>query len=296
MVAAGAKWLRTDIDWWLVQPQRDVFDWSLVDRVVNAASARGLQIVGMIGYTPPWARPSHPGPDDKFPPDNPQDYANFATAASARYVAAVNVWEVWNEPNISAFWEPAPNVAAYTTLLQAAYPAIKAGNPNAAVITAGTSPANDGFGTDVNPVTFLNGIYENGGGDSFDAVTHHPSTYPDLCTSPWAGGDWRNNSCSGVVPELRQAILDHGQDKQVWATEMGAPAPWQSMTVEFLADYIRDAYGWWRQQDYTGPLIWYTYRDHGTDPTDIDDNSGVTYHDFSPKDPALTAITEALHK
>src|SRR3981081_2995852 len=42
IASTGAQWLRFDFDWASAQPAPGVFDWSLIDRVVNAARARGL--------------------------------------------------------------------------------------------------------------------------------------------------------------------------------------------------------------------------------------------------------------
>src|SRR5690349_4676089 len=72
MVATGATWLRTDVDWWLTQPSGPTaFDWGPVDRVINAARARGLRVIGMIGYTPPRRAPRPPGPTASNPPPTP---------------------------------------------------------------------------------------------------------------------------------------------------------------------------------------------------------------------------------
>jgi polysaccharide biosynthesis protein PslG len=296
MVAAGATWLRTDVDWWRIQPDGPSdFDWGPVDRVIEAARARGLRVIGMIGYTPPWARPRSTGSSDKYPPTDVSDYANFARAVARRYEPlGVRHWEVWNEPNVSAFWKPKPNPADYTALLKAAYPAIKSADPGATVITAGTSPAIDlPDGSDVMPVTFLEGIYAAGGGGYFDAVAHHPSNYPNLPTKPEA--DYRDNSFAGIVPKLHETMQAHGDGaKKIWATEMGAPAPYGDITVDFLAAYIRDAYRAWADWSFVGPLIWYSYRDQGTNPTDVEDHFGVVYENYSAKEPALSTITEVL--
>ena len=296
MVATGATWLRTDVDWWLTQPSGPTqFDWGPVDRVINAARARGLRVVGMIGYTPPWARPPATGTDDKYPPTNPADYANFARAVALRYgPLGVKHWEIWNEPNISMFWKPKPNAGQYAALLKAAYAAVKAADPGATVISAGTSPAIDlPDGSDVMPVTFLEGIYAAGGGGSFDAVAHHPSNYPNMPTKPEA--DYRNNSFAGIIPKLHDSMQAHGDGaKKIWGTEMGAPAPWSGMTPNFLAAYIRDAYTAWDDWSFVGPLIWYTYRDHGTSPSEIEHHFGVVYANFSPKEPALSSMKEML--
>jgi hypothetical protein len=66
------------------------------------------------------------------------------------------------------------------------------------------------------------------------------------------------------------------------------------MTTDFLAAYIRDAYTTWKSWSFVGPLIWYTYRDHGTNASDIEDHFGVVYSNYSPKEPALSAIKQML--
>ncbi|MGZ4677541.1 MAG: hypothetical protein ACXV8Y_13495, partial [Acidimicrobiia bacterium] len=59
VVAAGARWTSIDVDWNSIQPDDEFgFDWSVTDRVVREAATRGLHVVGMLAYSPPWARPS----------------------------------------------------------------------------------------------------------------------------------------------------------------------------------------------------------------------------------------------
>src|SRR5437016_4846215 len=82
-------------------------------------------------------RPGAGGSADKrVPPRNLQDYADALKWSAARW-KSVQAWEVWNEPNAAEFLNPA-DPAAYTRLLKASYPAVKAGNPAAKVVFAGT--------------------------------------------------------------------------------------------------------------------------------------------------------------
>ncbi|MGZ6801078.1 MAG: beta-xylosidase, partial [Mycobacteriaceae bacterium] len=54
--AAGVTWLRMDIDWSSIQGSGSgSFDWANTDRVVNAARARGMEVDGIVDYTPGWA-------------------------------------------------------------------------------------------------------------------------------------------------------------------------------------------------------------------------------------------------
>jgi hypothetical protein len=55
--ATGAKWVRIDFPWSVLEPSPGVYDWTHVDRVVGAASARGLKVLALPAYTPAWARP-----------------------------------------------------------------------------------------------------------------------------------------------------------------------------------------------------------------------------------------------
>lgn len=121
MAATGAQWIRFDFDWGKLEPSKGSYNWSRIDRAVNAAQSRGLKVIGMIGYTPDWARPA--GTTDKTPPTNMDDYANFTRAVVQRYAPkGVKHWEVWNEPNIVVFWHPQPNVGQYVAMLKKSIP------------------------------------------------------------------------------------------------------------------------------------------------------------------------------
>jgi hypothetical protein len=291
--ATGATYLRIDVYWADIERQPGTFDWATTDRIVNGARSRGLKVLGILDYSPTWARPR--GTDDHHPPSNPADYADFSRAAVERYAPqGVRDWEIWNEPNLARFWKPRPNPSAYAALLAAAYPAIKSADPGATVVTGGLSPATDDTdGSAIAPVTFLEGVYAADGGGKFDAVGHHPSNYPYMPMKPES--EYNNNAFGGVTPVLHQTMQAHGDGaKRIWGTEMGAPTPYDGMTVDYLAAYIREAYSAWGRWSFTGPLIWYAFRDAGTNRDDVEDHFGVTYADLRPKAPALSAITSAL--
>lgn len=292
IVAAGAAWIRVDFDWWKIQPYAGSWDWAVTDHVVTEARARGLQVLGMVGYTPPWARPA--GTTDKHPPSNPADYANFARGVAEHYAPmGVHTFEIWNEPNMSMFFQPVPSPSKYTALLKAAYPAIKAVDPGATVISGGLSPAPDSpSGQQIAPVTFLEGVYAAGGRGFFDAVGHHPSNYPHMPLTYQP--DYNDNAFGGVTPVLHQTMVDNGDGaKRIWATEMGAPTV-QNMTPDYVARYLEEAYMAWESWSYTGPLFWYSYRDAWYEPGEVEANFGLVRTDGTPKEPALSAYTAAV--
>jgi hypothetical protein len=295
MAAAGATYARIDVDWWAVQGGGPTsWDWSPIDRLVDGIRARAMRVLGILDYTPPWARPA--GTSGKHPPTNVADYANFVTAAVSRYFPrGVRDWEVWNEPNTHWFWEPSPDPAAYTALLKAAYPAIKAIDPGATVVTGGLSPAPDAAdGSLMSPVAFLQGVYASGGRGYFDAVGHHPSNWPYMPLRP-EPSSYNDNAFGGVAPVLYQTMQANGDGaKKIWATEMGAPTPWQGSDANYLSAYLVEAFTAWDNWAFTGPLIWYSYRDGGTDLGDVEQHFGVVSRDFTPKGTALVTVTALL--
>src|SRR5690242_17365731 len=129
----GASWLRILIDWNRIEPVKGQYDWSYVDGLVGAARAHNLKVLGVIAFTPPWARPA--GTYFSYPPVNAADYGQFSAAVVRRYGDRVSSWELWNEPNLPQFFGYLVdnNFARYTELVKAAYPAIKAVQPASTV-------------------------------------------------------------------------------------------------------------------------------------------------------------------
>ncbi len=135
----GAPRLRTDLTWSLVEPMRGQRDFRAVDRLFAEAKAAGVAIDPILDYGNPWATKG--ARDDKYPPDDPADFAAFAAAAAARYGDRVAGFEIWNEPNAGfRFWKSAPagDPIGYARLLAAAAAAIHAAVPSAKVAFAGT--------------------------------------------------------------------------------------------------------------------------------------------------------------
>lgn len=293
MKDAGARWIRMDVNWAVIQAGGpSSYGWAPFDRVAAAARARGLSVLAEIVYTPSWARPA--GAPAESPPANLDDYARFAAAAAAHYAPlGVHAYEIWNEPNNASFWRPRADVVRYTAMLRAAYPAIKAADPGAVVVTGGMSPAVDD-GRNVAPLTFLRGIYANGGKAFFDAVGHHPYCYPAYAGDAQAWSAWYQ--MYGTSPSLRSIMADNGDSgKQIWATEFGAPTggPEGAFVAEQVqAAMLTRAFDLFPTYDWAGPMFWYSGRDLGTAPDTSENFYGILRHDFSTK-PAYAAYAAA---
>jgi len=286
LAAMGARWIRVDVKWDVIQyGGPDSFDFSRYDALASAASARGFRILGTLAYVPRWARSD--ACKDSFPcaPRNPAEYAGWAEATVAHFRGRIRHWEIWNEPNISGFWRPKPNAASYTALLKAAYPRIKAANPDAVVLAGATSPApNDG--TQIDEVTFLEQVYAAGGGGNFDAWSHHPYTHPAPPGNVHPDSAWYQ--IYGAKPNIRDTMTANGDGaKQVWGTEYGPPTAGSpgSVSEATQAQWVTKAYSLWTSYDWAGPLFWYADRDQLPPGASGDawNYYGLLHEDFSPK-------------
>ncbi len=260
-------------------------------------------MIGSLAYSPPWARRVVCAGTSHCLPAHAADFARFAGAAAARYGAgatdpdrrgSVRVWQIWNEPNHFPFVQPRVDVAGYTTMLRLAYAQIKAVDAGSTVLAGATSPAaDDPTGIDMSPVTFLRGIYANGGGGSFDAFSHHPYTFPD---SPLDPAPWNAFTQTQSLHDVMTARGDGA--KKIWATESGAGTGTDPKAVSATrqAQLLHDYYTGWNGEyrSFTGPLLWFSVRDSGTDPADIYANFGVLRHDFTAK-PARATLVALLH-
>ncbi|MDY6996156.1 MAG: cellulase family glycosylhydrolase [Actinomycetota bacterium] len=253
VAATGASWLRVLFDWNLIEPSKGQYQWAVVDRIVDAAAARDLRVLGNIAFTPGWAR----GPQSFFtaPPDNPDDFGAFATAVVEHFGSRVSDWEIWNEPNLPLFWGFQGNAAPrYTELLKAAYVAIKDAQPSSTVVSAGLSRAVGGH----SPPSFMTQMYAAGAKGYFDAAAMHPYVFPGgLAVDPENG--W---SDVGRVREVMVANGDGG--KKIWMTEFGAPTSdpgAEGVSQQQQARQITDILWAASELPYSGPAFIYSIRD-----------------------------------
>src|SRR4051812_545275 len=289
--AMGATWVRVPFNWVTLEMHgRGQYNWGPGDAIVDEANARHLRVLAVVSYTPGWARPAgRPGTD---PPTDLDDYARFMRAAATRYSPrGVHHWEVWNEPNLDSMWTPQPNAAKYTALLKKAYPAIKQADPRAVVLSAGLSPGYDApDGSQIAPLTFVQRIYGNGGGPYFDAIGHHPSTYPYRSTYR---ASWSAFQQTATMFNIMRA---HGDaQKKIWATEIGFPTGTNPRAVSEAnqASYLLESLRTWTRYAYTGPVFVYSMRDEGPNRADHYQNFGLV-RTSGTANPASLVLRRAL--
>lgn len=304
--AAGMTWARVQVTWYTVQAtEGGPYSWQEYELLFNAMRANGITPIALLTTTPPWERNpnclSTGGWETACPPMKVDGFAEFAAAAARRFPEEV-VWEVWNEPNLRAFWQPSPDVAHYTKLLVATYDAIKAVDPDATVISGGLTLA---LNTDesVPPVDFLEGIYANGGAGKFDGLGWHPYLSRESGEALPPPGEPDPASAwfqmYGTPTSARSLMIENGDgDKKIWVTEFGNHTSTSSVlsaTDEEHAAVMGAAVREWSSYDWAAAFCFYTYRDsqeYGA--SDISEAYfGLWRVDYSPK-PAVATISEAI--
>ena len=276
----SGSWVRLPLDWGIVGIGPDEYNWGYFDSLVNAASANGLRVLGLISNTPFWARTE--GAQLLFPSSPPKDYGQFgafAAAAASRYAGRINAWEVWNEPNLPLFMGFADNKAVrYTGMLKAAYPAIKGANPGATVVAAGLSPLE---GQD-SPPGFLQQMYDAGAKGSFDAAAAHPYVFPGGLAAD------SNNGWSDVLRMHDVMVANGDGGKKIWLTEMGASTsdiPGDGVSQQEQAKQIVDVLGAAAAVGWAGPAFIHAVRDlNSANRNDREANYGALLtSDWQPK-------------
>lgn len=287
LTAMHVTWVRVDFEWPTIEGNHGKFDWAYTDAVVKEASARRLNVLGILSHTPAWARPASTTTSN--PPDHVSDFAEFARATVARYSPlGVHTWEIWNEPNVSAFWQPAPDANRYGELFRAAATTMRAVDPVATLLIGGLTSGGDlADGSRISQAKYVEQLYGNGTAQAADAIAVHPYSFAWPHAHAVIGG-------LDDVPALHQIMERHGDGgKNVWITEFGVPTGTASDAVsdKDQAATIMHARKLVQKWSWTGPLIYYELRDGGTNPAIDEENFGVVRKDLSLK-PAGEALIQ----
>lgn len=308
-VEVGAKWVRADLSWEDIQPDSpSLYQWDRFDRVVKAARVRGLTVLAVLAYTPPFARSSVCATSPSCAPVDPAAFAAFATKAAARYTPkGVTSWEIWNEPNID-FWEPSPDPVAYTKLLRLTSKAIRQVAPRATLLMGGLAAvATDPKKHYISQSSFLTAVSKLGGNKLVDAISYHPYTYPYLPSAKTTFGT-AFEKISSTTTNLVAILAKYGTpDLPVWITETGAPTNGPGLasdgvnipvgtthvTEGFQASIAADTVSAAAANPHVGAVFWYADRDSGTNRAQRSRFFGLRRLDGTPK-PAFAALRLAV--
>lgn len=203
------------------------FNWSTVDDYVSTSQAAGQSIVATIWPYATWDQsgtysPLSDAQIEGFPhlgsyrhaPVDTAAYQTFVTAMVERYdgdgvddmpglAAAIETWEVSNEPSLTlpVFFDG--TASEYVALLQSTYEAVKAADADAVVVNGGMA------GGHQDALDYWTTVFGLGGGSYFDVFSFHSISQ---------GMDLN-------LPTVQAFLSGLGVSKPVWITEVEFEAP-----------------------------------------------------------------------
>jgi hypothetical protein len=215
---SGARWLREELMWSVVEPRRGARRWATYDRLFAAAARRGLRVLPLLSDTPAWARTSG------GLPTRSAAYGAYVRDAVARYGPDGAFWrahprfdralaptwfELWNEPYLTGREVDDPTAAArYAALARAGVAGGRAADPDARFLVAlDTSAAG------------RTGVVERWLGRVLAADPDFLSRADGVAVHPYniALGLGQN-----TLDELHAALDAHGAGAlPIWVTEIG---------------------------------------------------------------------------
>jgi hypothetical protein len=225
-VETGVTRIREDLEWWLVEPSNDEWDWSKPDLMYEEAAKRGLSILPIPESPPCWAVVGQTNCSQR-PILLASEYAEFVGEAAARYGPGGDFWdahpnldgslssryiEILNEP----YWERAGGILTpygYANIYKAAVIAGRAANPSTRYLIASATGGSNG-------VEWLAGVYsaEPAIGTYIDGIAVHP--YPGSHGINYAPATITDESFLNAKINYEQWVA-RGVNKPVWITEVG---------------------------------------------------------------------------
>ncbi len=299
--ATGVGLLREHVYWARIERAPGVFDFNGMSALVERATARGMTILPVLTMTPQFYSTRPAGlANDGWPPRDPSTMVRFTYELAKRYgtlgsywgcvapgvlcrrpYRPIRAWQVWNEPDLLAWWRTGVDPAAYTRLLRYAFLGLKLGDPNAEVVLGGLSIRA------LRPGGFLEQIYDHGAAPFFDTLALHPYAV----------------SVGGVVTHIRRArgIAEAKNDGGVplrvseYGFATGGSRPWTTTPdcqAALLAATTRELAARRTELRLRG-IIQLQWQDRPGPPNLWPNFAGLLYVDGSAK-PALAAFTGAV--
>ena len=242
--ALGIDWVREEITASAVHGSVDGrYHWGAYDRVINAEIAAGIHVLGLLDYSNSWGYASHAVMPPADMAGTSADFAAFAAAAARHFRGRIRYWQVWNEPDLSVYWQPKPSAGDYAVLLSAAYRAIKAVSPSDRVVLAGTS------GVDL---SFIRAVARRT--SDFDVLAVHP---------------YREQPETDLLRQVRALRSFH---RPIWFTEIGWPGGNACLVCSTESEQAADLVRLYSLAIAAGVqrVFWYDLRDdaRGVSPTE----------------------------
>jgi hypothetical protein len=180
----GIGLIRQTFHWKSIETAPGVYDWSTYDAYMAATASHGIAVLPILFEPPAFRAPS--SSRGTYPPTNYADIGAFGAAVARRYGPNGSFWaenpavpkvpitayQIWNEPNLRAYWPSGQNPKGYAKLLKAAAAGIRAADPRAEIVTAGLPDSK--LSKPLDAYSYVQGLLAAGAGKSFNTLALNP--------------------------------------------------------------------------------------------------------------------------
>lgn len=290
---AGVNLLRISFGWDSIEEEKGKFNWMFWDDFVKmAVDDYGITLVPYVCYMPQW---NSTGEKDtmnfwSYPPKDYDAFGEFMTRLVNRYKSRIKSWELWNEPDISAYWRGTPE--EFARLVKVGSRAVRQADPKAIVVLGGLA---------INP-GFFRQLFRD----------YDISPYVDVVNMHNYYETWSNNPIERLpdyINELYEIVMRYGNKQSFWLAEVGY-STWR-MKQNKVSDDYNPYYDYEHTPRYQAlelfktltlalsagklaAICWYELKDLPSSESVIGDNNnrnlGVAYADYTPK-PSLKSLS-----
>jgi hypothetical protein len=294
LAATGVRISRVDLLWSDIAPTRPAnpddasssgYDFARADAILRAFARRRITPIVCVYSSPAWAAGGlgapGPGPVNPNAPD-PAEFGRFMGALAGRYdgrsrdaagrrLPRVVYFELWNEPDLSAYMTPQHDsrgrpvaLDRYAAMVRAAYPRIKRSQAGAVVIAGSGAPRSSTSPGGIAALEWLRGLRARR--IPLDAYSQH--IYPAAAPLVEANAvpSWSS------LPLILDEVALFGSGVPLFITEAGyttAPTPVRrtSVTEEEQATYLRQIYSLSEVRERrVAVVVWFNLQDNSLWP------------------------------
>lgn len=270
-IKSGVRMMRIGKEWHSIEKQKGVYDFSDLDKTVEKLTSDGVEIVMLMAYgNTLYSDNIKTGPANKEAIDA---FAKCLAAMAERY-PQIKYFEVYNEPNLTGFWQPAENHRDYTYLLQVSDREVRKVRQDAKI--AGGVLADGGAG-------WLSNMLSKNAYPYMDVLSFHPYIY------------WYKNRVDTIynskLAGFTNLPLKYGGFKESIITEVGWPSynendkhgcNEETQALETTKQYI------FAEMSGINKIMAYNFVNSGRNPDYNEDNFGIITKDGIAK-PAYLA-------
>ena len=199
------------VTWGQVQQKKNLYWWNGLDASIADANAQNANILYVLGSTPKWAasntkQGTYPNKGAASVPSM-KVWKKWVTAVVRRYSSSIESYQIWNEANLTTFWQGTPKQMA--DLTSAAYKIIRKYDPTATVVSASSTVRLQSAYKKFFPA-YLKELKKRGW--PVDAIAVH--LYPPSTGTPGTRADY----IAQVQKDMAKAKVP--ASKQMWDTEI----------------------------------------------------------------------------